>query len=229
VLDVRSAERQLEQAIDDATDAIDENGRGLDINTEKGRNNQAALDEIAESAFTALEAYRENGASADVLTDKTQTLRDRLVDAAVEFGLTKAEARKYADQLGLVPSEITTRVSIPGLDGAFNDLRGYRALLSEVNNTSIATPVGGLVPRGDVGVRASGGPVGSGTVLVGEQGPELLTLRGNASVTNNARTEPALRSGGGVTVNVGTVVAQDYNAFMRQLDQRRRLAGAVGN
>lgn len=71
------------------------------------------------------------------------------------------------------------------------------------------------------GARAAGGPVGTGTYLVGERGPELLTLGAGASgyvTPNNAM------GGNTITVNVQ---GADPNAVVRALQQYVRLSGPV--
>lgn len=58
VLDGRSSLRDYEAALDDFTNGLKENGRTFDINTEKGRANQAALDNIAGSALAVSETMQ---------------------------------------------------------------------------------------------------------------------------------------------------------------------------
>jgi TP901 family phage tail tape measure protein len=50
-LDERGMLREYQAALDDMTKSVRQNGRSFDINTEKGRSNQAALDAIARSAI----------------------------------------------------------------------------------------------------------------------------------------------------------------------------------
>ena len=203
VLDVRDANRGFQDALDGVTDALDENGRTLDRTTEKGRANEAALDAVAEAAFDTLDAYARNGAEAGQLANKTQKLRDDLVRAAERFGLTKAEARRYADQLGLIPGDVTTNVRLAGVDAAIaqaEKLKEVTTGLSVGQLTSVVRQDEAMANRG----RASGGPVGPGRYLVGERGPELLDLTGGIGrVYSNAQTKPMTRGGlGNVTVNV---------------------------
>ncbi|PLS23734.1 phage tail tape measure protein, partial [Bifidobacterium imperatoris] len=55
----------MHDAFDKATKAAQENGQTLDLNTEKGRSNQSALNDIADSALKAAEAQAKNGSSMD--------------------------------------------------------------------------------------------------------------------------------------------------------------------
>ncbi|MFJ7289235.1 phage tail tape measure protein [Curtobacterium sp. NPDC098951] len=61
-LDVNSTQRDLEAAIDGVTDSIEQNGQSLDVMTEKGRANSAALDSIAQSTLNYAGAlYQQTG------------------------------------------------------------------------------------------------------------------------------------------------------------------------
>ena len=104
VLDLRAAKRELKDSIDDFTGSL------ADGETTT-REQAAALDGVAESSFDLLAAMAENGASADQLREKTIRLRDRLVDTAMQFGMSEQAARRYARQIGLIPREVRTDVS----------------------------------------------------------------------------------------------------------------------
>lgn len=112
VLSARDAQRGFEAAIDDASAALADNGATLDITTEKGRENQAALDAIASSGTKATEAMRENGATQGELQAQVQSTRDRFIEAATAFGMSADEAAALADQMGLIPANVTSTVAI---------------------------------------------------------------------------------------------------------------------
>lgn len=80
LLERRSSLRDYEAAIDDFTKSLKENGRTFDINTEKGRANQAALDNIANTAVRVAEnmrgANRQKFLTAAI--DDLGTMADRL-------------------------------------------------------------------------------------------------------------------------------------------------------
>lgn len=112
LLGARDAQREFESAIDDAAEAVAENGATLDITTEKGRANQEALDGIASSGLAAADAMRENGATQGELQAQVQATRDRFIEAAGAFGMSKDEAEALADQLGLIPENVNTLVNV---------------------------------------------------------------------------------------------------------------------
>lgn len=94
------------------------------------------------------------------------------------------------------------------------------------------TAEGNLIPSN---ARAMGGPVRAGeTYLVGERGPELLTMGGNGYVTPN-HALPSVNSGGG-GVSIGQVVVQapaganpdEFGRLVREAIRREtRWAGPV--
>lgn len=107
-LDSRDANRQFEQALDDLTDSISDNGTNLDIATQSGRDNESALDNLAQSALRAAAATLANTNSQDEATASLQRGRDELIRVLEQFGITGAEAEAYADKLGLIPENIST-------------------------------------------------------------------------------------------------------------------------
>jgi tape measure domain-containing protein len=115
VLDQREAQRRFEEAVAKATATIEENGKNLDITTEKGRANQAALDAIAASGWAMIDSARANGASQRDLQGIMQVTRDRFVSAAVAAGMGAAEANRLADELGMIPAYVGTKVTVDTL------------------------------------------------------------------------------------------------------------------
>lgn len=114
VLGLRDAENAAEAAIDNATESLKDNGKTLDVTTEKGRANRSALDDIAESGWDLIESMRANGASQTDLQKTMGTTRDRFIEVAQKMGLSKAEAKQLANELNLIPKNVTTDISADG-------------------------------------------------------------------------------------------------------------------
>lgn len=114
VLSLRDAQSAAEAAYDDAAAAIDENGKTLDVTTEKGRANRSALDGLAESGWELVDSMRANGASQTDLQNTMSTTRARFIETARAAGATKAEARALADQLLLHPKNVHTDITADG-------------------------------------------------------------------------------------------------------------------
>lgn len=136
-LDVRSAQRDLQSAIDDASKSVKENGTTLDISTEKGRANQAALDDIARSGLNLVDAQREQGASEKTLQKTMATTRDKFIAAAEAMGVGSAKAEALADDLGLIPTEVTPKVAVE--DAATTVINNIRANLRGLDGDSATT------------------------------------------------------------------------------------------
>jgi hypothetical protein len=96
-LERRSAARDYQAAIDDFTKGLKENGKTLDINTEKGRANQAALDNIAATASRLVSTLHGTAKVAAL----TQARHD-FVDAASKILGSRDAAQQLANKLGLL-------------------------------------------------------------------------------------------------------------------------------
>jgi len=98
-LDTRAAQREFERAIDDVTASVIENGKGLDVTTEAGRNNQAALDALVTSGKDyASSVFEQNGNTKELQTNMNN-LRQKVKDAAIQMGLGQQAASDLADEL----------------------------------------------------------------------------------------------------------------------------------
>jgi hypothetical protein len=81
-----------------------------------------------------------------------------------------------------------------------------------------AGALGGMVPYGDYDTAALGRMDRGRATLVGEHGPELLSLPGGSSITPNHATQYMMRGQGGITINGPiTVVANDPQTFIEQM------------
>ncbi|MFF7200524.1 hypothetical protein [Streptomyces sp. NPDC008141] len=114
----RGGMRGMEAAIDAASKAASENGKTLDINTEKGRANSQALDDLSAATIKAAEGARENGASWTTVNGIYDRGYNSIVKSARAMGLSETAARKLASQILKTPDK-TAR-----LKGNMEDLQG---------------------------------------------------------------------------------------------------------
>lgn len=98
-----------EAAIDGINEAVKENGRTLDITTEKGRNNQDALFDIADAGRDAADAMAENGASQEDIQKHLQRTYDDLVSAGKQFGLSGEKAKDMARKVLGIPDDVSIK------------------------------------------------------------------------------------------------------------------------
>lgn len=108
-LGVRGAAREYEDQMKAAAEAAKENGKHWEDGTQAARDNAEALDSLASSSLSYLEALEENN---QLTSASMQKARDDIMHAAEAFGATKEQAAQYADQLGLTPETIQTKVDL---------------------------------------------------------------------------------------------------------------------
>lgn len=167
VLDARAAARKLEDAVAGVTTSIKENGRTLDIHTEKGRKNQEALDAVAAAAMTQIGAMQANGASQRTLQKTLDTSRTRLYNVARQFGMTSAQAHAYVDQVLAIPSSRTTTATFRTV--GLSNLQEAGQYLRDLHDKHITLTVGTIkvgnsrVNAGQFGGATGGEVHGPGT------------------------------------------------------------------
>ena len=110
-LDVSQAQINYQKAIDDATASVKENGRTLDISTEKGRANRDALNGIADATADLIESKAKQGATEGEL----QRIQDRGIIAfykqAAAITKNKAEADRLTKAYFGIPGSRLTKLT----------------------------------------------------------------------------------------------------------------------
>jgi TP901 family phage tail tape measure protein len=211
-LDAREASRQHQDAIAEFEEqlrrAIEENGeaaRTLDIATDAGRRNQAALDAIAASANRQTESMLENGAAHEDVVAHVDNARDAFSRAAQAAGLGAEEADRLAAELIAVPENTNAVVTVSGVETAIDRARAVQRALLAIDDRTVFVTInerqGTVVRRAGAGgaivERARGGFTPAGMVLVGEEGPELLDLRDPGRVYSASDTRALQEAWGG--------------------------------
>lgn len=112
IIDTAIANGEGKEAAQAAADAAVVQGQALDITTEAGRANQAALDGIAQSYIAAAAATVENTGKQSDAIPVIEAGRKAVVDAGKAAGLSQEAAEKYADSLGLIPADVQTQVTL---------------------------------------------------------------------------------------------------------------------
>lgn len=231
LLSMRADARGFEAAIDDATDAVKRNGRTLNIHTKAGRENQAALDRIADTtlrwADEATKAGKKQGDVDKIMRDG----RRSFINAAVAMGKGADEAARLADELFGIPKTNNIDIRIR----TFGNLKAAAAAGRYSDNTSSGYNEGGRRAHGGiVGAFAAGGTVPrAGRILVGEEGPEILEgVPAGSRVRTAGETRQILggdsaASGPGV-VEVRWVGGQAGDEFMSWLRKNIRVTAGTG-
>ena len=130
----REATMAYEEAVDTATKSIEENGKAVtkhgkafDTNSEKGRNNEKTLIDLAKASETMAEARLKDAdssgeSSAKILADYEKQ-RKSLYDTARRMGLNEDAAKDYVDSLLATPDELATQVELTGYDKAKGQMK----------------------------------------------------------------------------------------------------------
>lgn len=121
MLQISGSEIGMEASIDALTETVakntkeyGENAGWLDKSRESGRENQKALDDLAQSTMTYTQTLYDQGYGAEEVAAKTQGARDAWVDARVAMGGNRDESIKLAAALFAVPEQVVTTVATPG-------------------------------------------------------------------------------------------------------------------
>lgn len=112
-LSERDAVRGYKAAIDGLSKSIEQNGTSLDINTEKGRNNEQAFDAIAKAGANVVktmgetkDAYGNNVHSQEDIQKALSDTRTQLLKAAGQLGITGKAAEDMARKAQNIPRDV---------------------------------------------------------------------------------------------------------------------------
>lgn len=168
------------EALARATDTIKENGKNLSLNSEKGRENRAALSSVADALSRNYDNYvKVNGAGegANKVAEKNRASFIRLAEKA---GYASGAASDLADELLGIPNvnrTVTVRVKVFGAAAANAALQTARIL---------------------AGYRAGGGSVEKGKAyVVGEHRAEVFVPKEDGTIVKSIDDYHAQGGGGG--------------------------------
>lgn len=143
-----NAEIGAEAAIDALSESLKENGRSMDVNTEKGRANKSALLDGVDAAAKAMQAKYDDAVAAGRQSTALEEARatygqyiKRLEDTLVQSGMTRESAHKLVEEYGKVPPLVATNVQANGLNGAINQVQELNRYLVNLNGKTVTTTV----------------------------------------------------------------------------------------
>jgi hypothetical protein len=131
-LDIVGATEAFEASIDKVTESVMINGATIDLNTEAGRNNSAALRAAAEDAIALATAYAGEGKYEEAQTVLAGT-RERIIEAGMAAGQSRDQMELYLATLGLTPEQIDTTLNVLGIpenEAALNEVTRDRETLA---------------------------------------------------------------------------------------------------
>ncbi len=119
-------------ALDQANKGLKERGKGLDINTEKGRANQTSLLQTAAAANSYLESMSKASAGPETIAASAEKMRAGLERTAHAMGMGKEEAKAYAASMIAIPGEVAPTFSAPGATVSAEQARQLAAAVQAV-------------------------------------------------------------------------------------------------
>ncbi len=199
-----------EAAIDDLIEGFKENGRTLDISTEKGRANVEQMLRTGESIAALIQKrYAETGSINDASTAGAfyvENLRAQLRAA----GFTEQAIAGLIAQMHLTPEQISTEIlaDVSEASRAVNDYQAQLNMLPGVVETLFNGRVVSRPNRMDENAHGTSFFRG-GLTWVGERGPEIVELPRGSAIYDNATSQRMAASAAPVgRGGVQTVVVQ---------------------
>lgn len=209
-LDARAAARDYEDALSDAQEVLDENGKAWENGTEQARENAEAIDDVARSVLDNAESMRRNG---EDVGGYLESQRKVLWDLARDLGATEDEATAYVDALGLTPESISTVVELEK-EQAEADLQ---ALWAELGTHPPQVPVSADTTPAEGDVQEF-----SGAVMDGDPASVPVTADTDAAVQEVYGFQEVVESGSTKTyVEADLYTAEEQiRAFQRMVNEQ---------
>lgn len=232
ILDLSGAQIGYQESIRGANEALQENGKNLDITTEKGGDNKKALDDIADSAWKVVAGMKESSATTEDVRSFMEGARGAFVQMAIDMGMDAVAANALADKLGLVPGNYVATVAVNGFEEAMaradaleNKIRTMTS--NKVINLRVNTSgsgmgghmlaglaSGGVASAAELGsiyssgipFAAAGGAQGMATVIKDEQGPEITRMPNGSMVIPAGQSQAMMQGMMGGTPRVELVI-----------------------
>lgn len=222
-----------ERAWDDMVEGLRQGKRTLDVTTEAGRKHREQIDAVTKARMAEHEARVQQGmdaqASLAIYDQEIEKIRAR----ALATGYNKKELDALLQTARDMPELVSLQVESPGMELTLDQAKELLRVLRQLGGSFSLGAIGGAKVGGK---RAAGGPVyAAQTYLVGENGPELVTMGADGNVVNAAQTAAMMTgaSGGSAVPNVTlNVTAQSTgrpldDALMEALAYRLRVTGGV--
>ncbi len=118
---VEDATSDYEEAIDKLVETLTENGKSLDLTTEKGRENSKVVRDVVGRTRDHIQALIDNGATQDQVRTAFNNHIADFRRVLTQMGLNKSEIDSLITKYGLVPESVETAVNLVGVNKAIED------------------------------------------------------------------------------------------------------------
>ncbi|RZU12448.1 transglycosylase-like protein with SLT domain [Kribbella rubisoli] len=217
-LGLSGSEITYRQSIADATQSVRDNGKNLDLNTAKGRANKTALNNLAQSANDVTAGMLRAGRGTAAASQAAQASRAQFIGMAEKMGLSKAAAKRLADQV------LLTQRQINAMHGKNVPITYTMNGTNFTLNTRTPSRVGGLAGGGPVSGPGSGTSDRAGVFalsnneyVVKAASAQKYGQKAMSSVNSGtAMVVPGMAAGGAVNIH-GTGVFKDQAQLRKVL------------
>lgn len=196
LLGQEDAEQSWRESVANASQAAIDNGKTLDNNTEKGQANNAAMRDMVRNFGAVTNSMVQNKASTEQLDAAQQGMRDQFIATVTQMTGNANTARELANRYNLIPSSVQTQVLLD-ISNVYSQAQKAAQVIANLPRTLL------------FGQRATGGPLQAGrSYLVGERGPEILTMPNSIGGRMFSNVQSQNMLGGGDTVVYVTIDGQ---------------------
>lgn len=127
-LSAAEANIAMRQAVKDLTDSVDKKRRVTD-----GEN--TSLINFARTANSTTQTLDEQGRTVQAATRAHEANRKKLIETAIRMGYTRAEAKRLADQYLATPKGVNTTIKQPGMAGSRAETKKYHEQLDKITRS----------------------------------------------------------------------------------------------
>lgn len=139
-ISLREAQIGAKDAIKEANKVLKENGEAHGFNSVKGRENERALNDVAEAFNRETTAGEKSGITAAEASDKYHTNRQALIKMAEKAGYSKTEAEKLASALLKIPKNVKTDIDA-NTAGALEKLTTFQKKVNSLTGKTVTVRV----------------------------------------------------------------------------------------
>jgi TP901 family phage tail tape measure protein len=140
-LDARAAQAAMQEAIEKATTEVGKNGKGINLHTKAGRENDAMLRDLASSTAAAAGKTLKMTGDSKAAENQMKEGRAAFIKAAAAAGIVGDKAERLADKYGLIPKNVSTAIGVTGVDPAVHKIGTVLAKLQGLDGKSARVAV----------------------------------------------------------------------------------------
>jgi hypothetical protein len=216
VLSADRIEANFQQALDDATAAVETHGASFDLSTEAGRANLAVQEDVVQSLHDTADAMVEQRQPADDIRARLQGMVDDYGATMLAAGASKDEVDILIAALLGIPGEVATELENTGYDESIAELEMIMDYLDRIagqhNAQVFITP-------------SYSSPQGGGT----QSDPdfEFAPIETDRSALDKSVGGRRGRTGGGDVIEIHTTVELDGRKVGRGMERIDRREGGL--